>query len=82
MPTYESLKFELEEENIDELKDQIMKYYKASAFNKCVYQKLPLMSVCPPLELQVREEAEPVAVSKPASIPLNWMSTIKEKLDK
>ena len=40
------------------------------------------MDTSPPVKLHVDESIKPVAVSKPAPIPLHWLSVIKAELDK
>ena len=49
------------EENLPTLKQYILDRYKASAFNICEHQALPLISGSPPLQLHVDPEAKPVA---------------------
>ena len=60
----------------------ILDFYKASAFNQCERQPLPLMDGHPPLELHVDEDAVPYAVHKARSVPLHWQKKAKGGLDR
>ena len=69
-------------ENVPKLKQFILDFYKASAFNCCERQPLPLIQEAPPLRLFVDPEATPIAVSKPGVIPLHWIDQVKEGLER
>ena len=64
------------------LEEFILDYYKASAFNQCERQPLPLMDGHPPLELHVEEGAKPYSVHKARPVPLHWHKGVKEGLDR
>jgi hypothetical protein len=69
-------------ENRDNLKSWIEDHYKASAFNHCCHQPLPLITDLPPLQLHADPDAKPVAVHQPVSIPIHWQAQVKEELDR
>ena len=69
-------------ENRDLLKSWIEDRYKASAFNQCCHQPLPLITDLPPLQLHADPKAKPVAVHQPVSIPVHWQAQVKEELDR
>ena len=68
--------------NLHILKQYIVDRYKASAFNTCERQALPLISGSPPLELHVDPEATPVACHTPSPVPLHWQGPVKAGLDR
>ena len=70
------------EENLPTIKRYILDRYKASAFNTCERQALPLISGSPPLELHVDPDAKPVACHVPIPLPLHWQATVKAGLDR
>ena len=69
-------------ENVGRIKDWIVNYYGASAFNTCTYQQLPMVTSSPPLRLLVDPDYKPVAVLRPGSVPLHLVKEVKEGLDK
>jgi hypothetical protein len=69
-------------ENREKLKSWIEDRYKASAFNQCCHQPLPLITDLPPLQLHADPKAKPVAVHTPVSIPIHWQVQVKEELDR
>lgn len=68
-------------ENVPALKEWILNYYGASAFNTCEHQPLPMMK-CEPLELHVDPDARPVAVHKPALVPIHWREKVYNDLER
>ena len=70
------------EENLPALKKYILDRYKASAFNTCERQALPLISGSPPLELHVDPSAKPIACHVPSAVPLHWQEAVKSGLDR
>ena len=68
-------------ENVPELKEWLLQYYAASAFNTCEHQPLPMMK-CEPLELHVDPTAKPVAVHKPAVVPIHWRNKVYRDLER
>ena len=68
-------------ENIDKLKEYIVKFYSSSTMNMCSHQPLPEMSG-PPLHFTLKEGTEPKAIHTPATIPVHWKDTIKQQLDR
>ena len=66
---------------VQQLKAWLLEYYGSTSFNVCEHQKLPKMTG-PPLRLNMDPEATPVAVHKPASVPLHWRDKVKSDLDR
>ena len=58
-------------ENVPKLKQFLLDHYKASTFNVCEHQQLPLMNG-PPLKLTIKDDARPVAYHTPLPVPLHW----------
>ena len=69
-------------ENLPHLKQWIIQRYKASAFNCCEQQILPLMTESPPLRLHIDPQATPTAVYSPSSVPRHWTDDVKAGLDR
>ena len=69
-------------ENCDKLKEWILKYYKASAFNQCEHQQLPLMKDAPPIKLHVDPKAKPFAIHKARPVPIHWRDQVKAELER
>ena len=67
----EEVPFELTEVNAERAQEWILEYYASSAFNNCPHQPLSLMSGLPPLKILVKDDAEPYAIHKPATIPVH-----------
>ncbi|CAG2197274.1 unnamed protein product [Mytilus edulis] len=63
------------EEHVESLKEWLLDYYGATTFNVCEHQPLPLMN-CEPLQLHVDPNATPVAVHKPALVPIHWQDKV------
>ena len=57
----------------------LVDYYKASTFNTCDHQPLPMMK-CSPMRLMVDPYAEPVASHKPIPVPIHWQKDVKAGL--
>ena len=68
------------EENLPRIKQFILDRYAASSFNVCEHQPLPLLKGSPPLQLHVDPAAKPVAVHRPAVVPLHWQKAVHEGL--
>ena len=67
-------------ENVGRLENWIRDKYKASSFNTCQNQPLPLMSGTPPLELFINKDARPVACHKPSQIPIHFKDQVEKEL--
>ena len=78
----ESIPFPPTEGNIEKLKDWIINYFQALAFNNCSHQKLPLVKGSPPLRLYLDESVKPVACHKTGNIPLHFVDQVKLDLDR
>ena len=78
----EKIPFPPTEENVGKLKEWIQDHFKASAFNNCSHQKLPLVKGSPPLELHLDESVKPVVCHKVGSIPLHFEDQVKQGLDR
>ena len=68
-------------EDVPALKQWLLDHYSASTFNNCEHQALPMMS-CDPLELHVDPNAKPVAVHKPALVPIHWQEKVYNDLER
>ena len=63
----------------DKLKELLIRHYRASAFNKCTRQKLPLMKG-EPLSIPVKPGARPYCVNKPVPIPVHFRERVLRDL--
>ena len=68
------------EENLPLLKQFLLDRYASSSFNVCEHQSLPMLQNSPPIELHVDPNATPVAVHRPAVVPLHWKEAVLEGL--
>ena len=73
--------YQATEEDIPRLREWLIRQYKPTAFNTCENQLLPMMSG-PPLKLHIDPNARPVAIHKPANVPLHWQEKVKADLDR
>ena len=69
------------EANRSVLEQHLRTIFKASTFNTCCHQPLPMMAG-PPLRLNIDPEATPVVAHKAASVPVHWEGKVKEHLDR
>ncbi|CAC5357495.1 unnamed protein product [Mytilus coruscus] len=69
------------EEHVESLKEWLLDYYGATTFNVCEHQPLPLMN-CELLQLHVDPNATPVAVHKPALVPIHWQDKVYADLER
>ncbi len=67
-------------ENVPALKQRILDYYGASTFNTCEHQRLCMMTG-EPLHLYVDPDARPLAVNKPALVPIHWQEQVFRNLE-
>ena len=79
-PAPKSLPFPPTEDNVENLQNWLLDYYKTSTFNTCAHQTLPMMSG-PPLRLMIDPAAKPVAKHKPIPIPIHWQQQVYAGLD-
>ena len=56
-------------------------YYSSTTFNVCEHQPLPKKK-CEPLELHVNPDAKPVAIHKPALVPIHWQEKVYQDLER
>ena len=68
-------------ENVPALKQWLLQHYAATTFNTCEHQPLPMMK-CEPLELHVDPNAKPIAVHKPAVVPIHWQDKVYRDLER
>ena len=73
------LPFEPVPENIDLMKEWLLKTFASSTFNTCPHQPLPRMSG-PDIQIHVDENATPKACHTPASIPIHWKDQVHAQL--
>ncbi len=69
------------EKDVPALKEWLLNYYGSTAFNVCEHQPLPLMK-CEPLKLFLKADAKPVAVHKPAVVPIHWRDKVHADLER
>ena len=69
------------EEDVPKLRSWLLQYYSSTTFNTCEHQKLPMMKG-PPLKLHINPDAKPVAVHKPATVPVHWQEKVKADLER
>ena len=69
------------DKDVPALKEWLLQYYGSTAFNVCEHQPLPLMN-CEPLKLYLNENAKPVAVHKPAVVPVHWRGKVLADLER
>ena len=80
-PLPKTLPYRATEENVPKLKKYLLNYYKASTFNTCEHQPLPMM-VGPPMELMIDDNAKPVTYHTPLPIPIHWHEEVKKSIDR
>ncbi|ELT94685.1 hypothetical protein CAPTEDRAFT_187725 [Capitella teleta] len=68
------------DENRGQLQEFRVNHYRASTFNTCKRQRLPLMD-CSPQKLMINPDATPVACHIPIPVPLHWQESVKAGLD-
>ena len=81
-PTPASLPCSPTEENLLILKQFLLDRYSSSAFNVCENQTLPMLQSSPPLELHVDPSVRPVAVHRPAVVPIHWREAVEQGLQR
>ena len=64
-----------------ELRTWLLDYYGGTTFNTCEHQPLPMMK-CEPLRLFLDPNAKPVAVHKPAVVPIHWRDQVYAGLER
>ena len=69
------------EENKEQLKQFLVDTYRASTFNTCQHQPLPMMHG-PPMELFVDKNARPHQAFTPSAVPVHWKVKVKKDLDR
>ena len=69
------------EQDLPKLKAWLLDYYASTTFNTCEHQTLPMMSG-EPLKLYVNPDAKPVAVHRPASVPIHWQEKVYHDLER
>ena len=79
-PLPDTLPFAPTRENVPKLREYLLDHYKASTFNVCEHQQLPLMNG-PPMSLMIMDDARPVAYHTPLPVPLHWQEQVKRGLD-
>ena len=66
-------------ENIGKMRSWLMSRYASSIFNVCPHRPLQEMAG-PPIEIHLKESAEPKVAKTPAIIPIHWQQRVKEDL--
>ena len=81
VPTELPTGFKGTDEDVPALKEWLLNYYGGSTFNVCEHQPLPMMK-CEPLKLYIHPHAKPVAVHKPAVVPIHWREKVHADLER
>ena len=68
-------------EHVPALKQWILDYYGASSFNTCEHQPLRMMQG-EPMRLYIDPDAKPLAVHKPALVPIHWQEKVFRDLER
>ena len=79
-PAPESCPFPPIPENVGRLEIWIRDQYRASTFNTCNCQPLPLMKDSPPLEFFIDPKAKPLACHKAAQVPVHFKERVEAEL--
>ena len=74
-----TLPFQPTPENVDMMRNWLLKYFEASTFNTCPHQPLQEMSG-PPVEIHVDPDATPRVCHTPARIPLHWREQVLQDI--
>lgn len=74
-PPPKSLPYPATEGNREKLEKFLLDYYKASTFNVCQHQPLPMMTG-PPMHLMIDPAATPFVTHKPIPVPIHWKEDI------
>ena len=69
------------DKDVPALKEWLLSYYASTTFNVCEHQPLPMMK-CEPLKLFLNPNAKPVAVHKPAVVPIHWQDRVYADLER
>jgi len=75
------LPFEPTTANRERLQEFLKERYRASTFNTCEHQPLPMMDGAP-LHLMIDPDATPVAHHTPIPVPVHWQDDVKAGLDR
>ena len=67
-------------EHVPALKEWILDYYGSSSFNTCEHQPLRLMKG-EPMHLYVDPNAKPIAVHRPALVPIQWEEEVYRNIE-
>ena len=78
-PKPSSLPYPPTEDNRDKLEKYLLERYKASTFNTCEHQPLPMMTG-PPMRIMIDPDATPSVTHKPIPIPIHWQEDIYNDL--
>ena len=79
-PPPTSLPYPPTDSNRDKLEKYLLDLYKASTFNTCEHQPLPMMTG-PPMRLMIDPSATPFVKHKPIPIPIHWQEDIYAGLE-
>ena len=69
------------EKDLPALKEWLLQQYAATTFNTCEHQPLPMMTG-EPLQLHIDPEVKPVAIHKPAMVPIHWQEKVHADLER
>ena len=78
-PEITELPFPCIPENIDKMKEWLLKTFSKSTFNRCPHHPIPSMSG-PPLEIHLAENATPFRCHKAAPVPVHWEQKVYDDL--
>ncbi len=77
----QQLPFQATKENNSMMRSWLVDRYKASTFNKCPHQPLPLMTG-PAMKMRTDESTLPSVTHRPAKVPIHWKTEVKSQLDR
>ena len=80
-PVPTTLPFNINPSNVSDVQQWFLDTYASSSFNVCTQQLLPLMTGLPPLRIHIKDDAMPVAIHKPSTIPVHWAEQVKAELE-
>ena len=80
-PPPPALPYPATEDNREKLQQFLLNHYRASTFNVCEHQSLPLMEG-PPMRLMIDSNATQTAHYSPIPVPLHWQDEVKAGLDR
>ena len=76
------LPWEATVENAGKIEAWLKNLYASSTFNTCKPQPLPMMKGAKAMRILMRKDAIPVAVHRPAQIPVHWQQQVRDDIER